>query len=194
MNIFHICLSFVSIVLTMFSFKAFERILYVWSLRHPASSYVQGMNEMLWYPFHFKIFLFFKPSKFSFLNNICTPFFLAFLPEHISKKKNHIISYPSYFENIHIFFNQFSFFVSNLNRIWSWFKWSGSFGNRFETLSSFVGSRFILVFLQAFRWTSCKLGSCVFFFFFHEKPTHCCFFQRIIIPLRNQAFNLACIN
>lgn len=27
--------------------KAMERILYIWSIRHPASSYVQGMNDLL---------------------------------------------------------------------------------------------------------------------------------------------------
>ena len=27
--------------------KSMERILYIWSIRHPASSYVQGMNDLL---------------------------------------------------------------------------------------------------------------------------------------------------
>ena len=27
--------------------KAMERILYIWSIRHPGSSYVQGMNDLL---------------------------------------------------------------------------------------------------------------------------------------------------
>jgi hypothetical protein len=27
--------------------KLMERILYIWSLRHPASGYVQGMNDLL---------------------------------------------------------------------------------------------------------------------------------------------------
>jgi TBC1 domain family member 2 len=27
--------------------RAMERVLYIWSIRHPASSYVQGMNDLL---------------------------------------------------------------------------------------------------------------------------------------------------
>lgn len=38
----------------------FERILYIWALRHPASGYVQGMNDLL------------------------TPFFIVFLADHTS--------------------------------------------------------------------------------------------------------------
>lgn len=41
--------------------KIFERILYIWAIRHPASGYVQGMNDLV------------------------TPFFIVFLQEHISK-------------------------------------------------------------------------------------------------------------
>jgi len=41
--------------------KSFERILYIWSLRHPASSYVQGMNELV------------------------TPFYVVFLADEITK-------------------------------------------------------------------------------------------------------------
>lgn len=37
----------------------FERILYIWSIRHPASGYVQGMNDLV------------------------TPFFLTYLSEHV---------------------------------------------------------------------------------------------------------------
>ncbi|XP_064488219.1 TBC1 domain family member 22B-like isoform X2 [Ornithodoros turicata] len=41
--------------------KIFERILYIWAIRHPASGYVQGMNDLV------------------------TPFFIVFLQEHVSK-------------------------------------------------------------------------------------------------------------
>lgn len=40
--------------------EIFERVLYIWSIRHPASGYVQGMNDLV------------------------TPFFLTFLSEHCS--------------------------------------------------------------------------------------------------------------
>lgn len=39
--------------------KLFERILYIWSIRHPASGYVQGMNDLV------------------------TPFFVTYLSEFI---------------------------------------------------------------------------------------------------------------
>ncbi|CAN8018761.1 unnamed protein product [Ixodes persulcatus] len=39
--------------------KIFERILYIWAIRHPASGYVQGMNDLV------------------------TPFFVVFLQEHV---------------------------------------------------------------------------------------------------------------
>lgn len=39
--------------------RSLERVLYIWSLRHPASHYVQGINDLL------------------------TPFFLVFLAEHL---------------------------------------------------------------------------------------------------------------
>src|SRR4029077_19380644 len=39
--------------------KMFERILYIWSIRHPASGYVQGMNDLV------------------------TPFFVVYLSEFI---------------------------------------------------------------------------------------------------------------
>lgn len=39
--------------------KIFERILYIWSIRHPASGYVQGMNDLV------------------------TPFFVTYLSEFI---------------------------------------------------------------------------------------------------------------
>lgn len=40
--------------------EIFERILYIWSVRHPASGYVQGINDLV------------------------TPFFVVFLSEYIS--------------------------------------------------------------------------------------------------------------
>lgn len=40
--------------------ESFERVLYIWSIRHPASGYVQGMNDLV------------------------TPFFLTYLSEHCS--------------------------------------------------------------------------------------------------------------
>lgn len=41
---------------------ALERILYIWSIRHPASGYVQGINDLV------------------------TPFMVVFLQEYISMK------------------------------------------------------------------------------------------------------------
>ncbi|CAK9028788.1 TBC1 domain family member 22B [Durusdinium trenchii] len=40
--------------------RSFERILYIWAIRHPASGYVQGMNDLV------------------------TPFYVVFLADHIS--------------------------------------------------------------------------------------------------------------
>jgi hypothetical protein len=45
-----------------------ERMLYVWALRHPASSYVQGMNDIVT-PF-FLLFLF-EGSAHENLGDIC---------------------------------------------------------------------------------------------------------------------------
>lgn len=45
--------------------ELFERILFIWSIRHPASGYVQGINDLV------------------------TPFFIVFLQEVLeSGKKN----------------------------------------------------------------------------------------------------------
>ncbi|KAL1473645.1 hypothetical protein MTO96_038549 [Rhipicephalus appendiculatus] len=44
------------------STRIFERILYIWAIRHPASGYVQGMNDLV------------------------TPFFVVFLQEHVPKE------------------------------------------------------------------------------------------------------------
>ncbi|XP_077539365.1 TBC1 domain family member 22 isoform X1 [Haemaphysalis longicornis] len=43
--------------------QIFERILYIWAIRHPASGYVQGMNDLV------------------------TPFFVVFLQEHVPKEE-----------------------------------------------------------------------------------------------------------
>lgn len=43
----------------LFVFQIFERILYIWAIRHPASGYVQGINDLV------------------------TPFFVVFLSEFI---------------------------------------------------------------------------------------------------------------
>lgn len=45
------------------SFQIFERILYIWAIRHPASGYVQGINDLV------------------------TPFFVVFLLEYIDNGK-----------------------------------------------------------------------------------------------------------
>ena len=45
--------------------ETFERILYIWAIRHPASGYVQGINDLL------------------------TPFFAVFLTEHVSGDPQH---------------------------------------------------------------------------------------------------------
>ena len=43
--------------------EIFERILYIWAIRHPASGYVQGINDLV------------------------TPFFLVFLEEYCADGK-----------------------------------------------------------------------------------------------------------
>lgn len=43
--------------------QVFERILYIWAIRHPASGYVQGINDLV------------------------TPFFVVFLSEYIANGK-----------------------------------------------------------------------------------------------------------
>jgi len=45
--------------------RALERILYIWALRHPASGYVQGINDLV------------------------TPFFMAFLSTHLPQGRPH---------------------------------------------------------------------------------------------------------
>ena len=44
--------------------EMFERILYIWAIRHPASGYVQGINDLV------------------------TPFFIVFLHEVIPESKS----------------------------------------------------------------------------------------------------------
>lgn len=48
--------------------EIFERILYIWAIRHPASGYVQGINDLV------------------------TPFFLVFLQDCCNHKKNFVTS------------------------------------------------------------------------------------------------------
>ncbi|KAF5929669.1 hypothetical protein HPG69_002391, partial [Diceros bicornis minor] len=45
--------------------EIFERILFIWAIRHPASGYVQGINDLV------------------------TPFFVVFLSEYVGKKHEH---------------------------------------------------------------------------------------------------------
>lgn len=47
--------------------QIFERILYIWAIRHPASGYVQGINDLV------------------------TPFFVVFLSEYIENGKNFVV-------------------------------------------------------------------------------------------------------
>lgn len=47
--------------------RALERILYIWALRHPASGYVQGINDLV------------------------TPFFMVFLSEHLPHDRPHTV-------------------------------------------------------------------------------------------------------
>jgi hypothetical protein len=44
--------------------QIFERVLYIWAIRHPASGYVQGINDLV------------------------TPFFIVFLSEFIPDGEN----------------------------------------------------------------------------------------------------------
>lgn len=43
--------------------ECFQRVLFIWSMRHPASGYVQGINDLI------------------------TPFFVVFLSYYICKRK-----------------------------------------------------------------------------------------------------------
>ena len=54
----------VDIIVMFCSLQIFERILYIWAIRHPASGYVQGMNDLV------------------------TPFFVVFLSEHVQNGMN----------------------------------------------------------------------------------------------------------
>jgi len=48
--------------------ELFERILFIWAIRHPASGYVQGINDLV------------------------TPFFVVFISEFIENGKINLIS------------------------------------------------------------------------------------------------------
>jgi hypothetical protein len=48
--------------------ELFERILFIWAIRHPASGYVQGINDLV------------------------TPFFVVFISEFIENGKINMIS------------------------------------------------------------------------------------------------------
>lgn len=47
--------------------ELFERILFIWAIRHPASGYVQGINDLV------------------------TPFFVVFLSEFIDNGNNNFV-------------------------------------------------------------------------------------------------------
>jgi hypothetical protein len=48
--------------------ELFERILFIWAIRHPASGYVQGINDLV------------------------TPFFVVFLSEYIDNGKRYLLN------------------------------------------------------------------------------------------------------
>lgn len=49
------------LMVSLILFQIFERILFIWAIRHPASGYVQGINDLV------------------------TPFFVVFVCEYIGK-------------------------------------------------------------------------------------------------------------
>lgn len=49
------------LIVSLTLFQIFERILFIWAIRHPASGYVQGINDLV------------------------TPFFVVFVCEYIGK-------------------------------------------------------------------------------------------------------------
>jgi hypothetical protein len=49
--------------------KIFERVLYIWAIRHPASGYVQGINDLVT-PFFIVFLSEFIPDGYFFLNLI----------------------------------------------------------------------------------------------------------------------------
>lgn len=57
------------VTLILFIFQLFERVLYIWAIRHPASGYVQGINDLI------------------------TPFFVVFLTEYIGTGNDLIVAY-----------------------------------------------------------------------------------------------------
>lgn len=50
-----------NLIVSLTLFQIFERILFIWAIRHPASGYVQGINDLV------------------------TPFFVVFVCEYIGK-------------------------------------------------------------------------------------------------------------
>ena len=56
---------YVGVVLVV---QVFERILYIWAIRHPASGYVQGINDLV------------------------TPFFVVFLAEYLADGQSNTAS------------------------------------------------------------------------------------------------------
>ena len=56
-------------------FQIFARVLYIWAIRHPASGYVQGINDLVT-PF-FVVFLseFISDGQFGFSLNFCLKIF-----------------------------------------------------------------------------------------------------------------------
>lgn len=65
----------------------FERILYIWAIRHPASGYVQVFSvESFNYGKRFMYHLFVYPLSLQGMNDLVTPFFLVFLQEAVPKQ------------------------------------------------------------------------------------------------------------
>lgn len=63
----HILSNFFTMFISCFTansifFQIFERILFIWAIRHPASGYVQGINDLV------------------------TPFFVVFICEYIGRR------------------------------------------------------------------------------------------------------------
>lgn len=61
----------------------FERVLFVWAVRHPASGYVQGMNDLL-QPFFFAFFIPHAPE--TDIDNICSMTSVDMVSEEVLKE------------------------------------------------------------------------------------------------------------
>lgn len=59
------------IIIIVILMQGLERILYIWSIRHPASGYVQGINDLV------------------------TPFLTVFLHEELSMSLYNVLNYHS---------------------------------------------------------------------------------------------------